>query len=403
MLPLDLIRRPYRHKNTGWATASLIAGVLALAAPLHGCSEPDPVTEDLSDIGDMAGPDDMGDIDSALDMNPDEITLEDLQGPGPYEVGFHTFEYEYEVVPGETREIVINVWYPASGTSDEVARYMGSVRDPLSFVDAPLAEIQGPLPVHVHSHGDQGFGGTSARLFRHFVSHGWVVIAPDHTGNLLISNIQPRPIPLYDWRAKDISASLDFAQSLSDHPLADKLKLDAVLLSGHSYGALTTWSLIGKVWNTDYVAERCEAAGNPDHPCTADYLSSFEAGHRDARIVASIPMAGLVSEDWYGNDFSEIDVPVLAMTGTEDQIGQAEQWERVSGVDFTWIDIEGACHQAFALGNCPTAPNEVVDPVINSFTLAFGIRHVLGSQDPVIARVLDGQAEYPIVSFQRKQ
>jgi hypothetical protein len=73
-------------------------------------------------------------------------------------------------------------------------------------------------------------------------------------------------------------------------------------------------------------------------------------------------------------------------------------------MDLTWIDIEGGCHQAFALGGCDAVADEVVFPIINEYALAFGRRHVLVDARAEVESALDGSREISdLVTFQKKE
>lgn len=52
-----------------------------------------------------------------------------------------------------------------------------------SFVDAPAAKGSEPWPVIVMSHGDAGSRYNMQSACEHLASHGYIVIAPEHTGN----------------------------------------------------------------------------------------------------------------------------------------------------------------------------------------------------------------------------
>lgn len=57
------------------------------------------------------------------------------------------------------------------------------LRERASYVDAPVAETGGPLPVIVMSHGDAGSRYNMETVVEHLAAHGYFVIAPEHTGN----------------------------------------------------------------------------------------------------------------------------------------------------------------------------------------------------------------------------
>lgn len=56
-------------------------------------------------------------------------------------------------------------------------------RERASFVDAPIAASESKWPVIVMSHGDAGSRYNMESVTEHLAAHGYVVIAPEHTGN----------------------------------------------------------------------------------------------------------------------------------------------------------------------------------------------------------------------------
>jgi len=57
------------------------------------------------------------------------------------------------------------------------------LRERSSFVDAPIAGSDSTWPVIVMSHGDAGSRYNMQTVTEHLAAHGYVVIAPEHTGN----------------------------------------------------------------------------------------------------------------------------------------------------------------------------------------------------------------------------
>lgn len=374
-------------------------------------------THVASDAADAAA-DDVARVDSETDAGdepdvPDAITdvvtgdvpsfandpLDwDLGAPGPFAAGFRRIETTY-VPPGESepRVITVDVWYPASEAEGAHPAYLGGTLflDRQAWTDAPLARSPygDTYPVHVHSHGHQGFGGTSADLMRYFASHGWVAVAPDHVGNLLNDNLDPMPVAMSYYRSFDITAALDAVAALPEgDPLAGVLDTSRVVMSGHSRGVHTVWATIGATFDTAQVTARCDSGAL--QLCNESTVAVFEAGLRDPRIVAAIPMAGSIQQDWFGDDgHSSVDVPILAMSGTNDPVGADRQFEITGDIDLRWVEIEGGCHQTFALGGCSTLDDALGYSIINTYALAFARKIVLGDDDPRTEGIVDGSIE----------
>jgi predicted dienelactone hydrolase len=120
---------------------------------------------------------------------------------GPYQVGTR-IQYmrddnrREEAAPeaARNRELMVQVWYPSIPSSNTLARYRqwGNTKLRHSYqavlrtnsrVDAPVAEQNSPFPVLLFGHG---WGGTRVQntfLAEDLASHGYVVVAIDHTYN----------------------------------------------------------------------------------------------------------------------------------------------------------------------------------------------------------------------------
>lgn len=323
---------------------------------------------------------------------------------GPWGAGHRSFEHTYLPV-GETeqRTIVVDIWYPTEDASGDPPVYVGGFTDEFAFEGASLAAPIEPkgYPVHVYSHGDRGWAGTSGELMSYYASHGWVAVAPNHTGNLFYGNITPRPTTTYVTRPQDITAALDAVEALpSSDPLAGRLQTSSVVMSGHSFGTFTAWALAGAEFDVDAIRAECPSA---EGTCSDAQIAALSAGFRDPRVVAAIPMAGGASSDWFGS-LDTADIPMMLMSASGDPVGADALFASVSQIDLTWIEVAGGCHQLFALGNCSDIPNPQGPALVDTYALAFGRHHVLGDQGETTLKILDGSQEVSsLVTFKRNQ
>jgi hypothetical protein len=82
-----------------------------------------------------------------------------------------------------------------------------------------------------------------------------------------------------------------------------------------------------------------------------------------------------------------VQVPVLAMSPTGDA-GHQGQFDTTDGIALTWLQVDDACHQTFALGGCEALPTDEGYAIVQTWGLAFARRHLLG--DTTMDPLLDG-------------
>lgn len=384
-----------------WAGRLLLAASLALAA-----CEDDPAPAAQADAVQTA--DAATDSTDAAPVRPDLAW--DLRQPGPFKAGFRTWTHTYSP-PGQAapRTIALSVWYPTQATSGTPATYFGVFDDPLAFADAELAPpaADGQYPVHLYSHGHQGYGASSPHLARHFASHGWVFVAPDHTGNTFSDGPNARTPFIYWVRMADTSATLDALAALpATDPLAGKLQLERTLLSAHSFGCWNALAVAGAQLNAAEVAARCPGWAKPDAPCDAAALAQLAKDWRDPRVAAVVPMANSVGDAgaFGAAGLAKLAVPALVLTGTDDPTHEgAPVWPWFAGTASIWVDITDGCHQLFALGSCPKLVDTVGTPIVNTYVLAFARHHILGDQLAETLAILDGSQQVSALAALQRQ
>lgn len=342
---------------------------------------------------------DANDVDASIPYPEGDPLSWAVDAPGPFRVGYRSMPFEY-VPAGQTeaRHSVLHVWYPTLAATGAHPRYAGLYTDNAAWTGAPLAPPAhvdatagaNRYPLLVHSHGWQAFGGSSWMMLDQFAAHGWVVIAPEHTGSLLGAFDDPRPIAHYYERALDVTTAIDLVRDLpASDPLSGLVSTSRVVLSGHSFGVHTVWASTGATFDVP----RIESSFTPTGAYTAAELAVFAAGVGDPRIVAAIPIAGDIDEDFFGDTgHTSVTVPLLSITGSEDSVDGQGQLDQVSPpVDLTWIEIAGACHNSFAvIGLCATLTAEETMQMTNAYALAFARVHLLADTDAVAVGIVDG-------------
>lgn len=190
----------------------------------------------------------------------------------------------------DAREVPFKIYYPAD--------FSGS--------DAPVI---------LWSHGFGGNRDGAGFLSRHVASHGYVLVhithigtdsslwegQPGHPWDILRKTVIPRAMTLDRFR--DVPFVIDqLPHWASANPdVGQVMRLQDYGMSGHSFGALTTQIMAGQHF-----------------PDEEEVLSQL----RDERIVAGIlysPVVNSFLRDQADEVFSGIDIPLLHMTGTDDE------------------------------------------------------------------------------------
>lgn len=361
----------------------------------------DASTDVAEDTGSDAGPD-SPDV-SLFDGGPDVVTptnaRERLGLRGPEVVGFRALSVSYERPDGgESRDVGLLAWYP--GSVDEGPRPMYTVRES-TMARQDVEAKPGSYPVLMFSHGHQAIPDALAYVMEHFASHGWVVLAPEHTGNTVFDG-DTRTTEIYYLRPHDVRAALDFA--LADDFLGPLMGTTRVL-SGHSFGGYTAYALAGASYDVDGIRDGCADESLTSPICdglTEEALTLFDAGFADDRYDAVLAMA---SGDFrLFDDFSEVSIPVMQMVAENDghppdSAGEDEYWNALSGADDMRWNLLGGGHNSFT-DICVVAPGfsrcAEEDPLgkvdlVKLFALAF-VRDRLMSDPDAAAVLSEGDA-----------
>lgn len=172
-----------------------------------------------------------------------------------------------------------------------------------------LPESNKPAPVILFSHGLGGSRDNNPYLGNHWAKRGYVVVFVQHPGSdesvwksevaqqRMKAMKQAASLENVIARGNDIPFVIDtLAEWNNDkkHALSGRMNLDAIGMSGHSFGANTTQSVAGQV-----------SFGN----------RSFLEPRIDAAVMMS-PGPTAIGDP--AKAFAEIKIPCLLMTGTED-------------------------------------------------------------------------------------
>jgi predicted dienelactone hydrolase len=205
----------------------------------------------------------------------------DPRQPGPYRVGVRTEVFVDAdrtcAITQKPRTLVTEIWYPAADNADDFPRNQfndffgreegrlvasaamlrfGAQFDKLNGTFKNIARRNAPardgkFPLLVFSHGNGGFRHQNTFQAEYLASHGYIVAAPDHTGNAALT-VLPDQIILYngltrtaerrDDRPRDVSFLFTQLARLGadeGHWLAGRISPDQWGAFGHSFGGFT--------------------------------------------------------------------------------------------------------------------------------------------------------------------
>lgn len=296
-----------------------------------------------------------------VDDTPSITPVEEVQAAGAYQVGYTQASYTYRPVGSDTdRTIPVEVWYPvdastqASPATYEVAGVIS--QEAPTALDAP-APADGPFPITVYSHGSGGNGLLAYPYAEHIVTHGWIVVAPDHVGNTSLDLLGSGASFFQNTlqRPQDISALLDTVSAGITPELQGQADMEHVFLFGHSFGGYTTFASAGGAVDLAAFDAACDGEDeDPDcltlsNPAVRDALGG---GFADDRIDAIAPQAPALASFFDGDSIASLGIPTLLQSAQGDittpDATQAEVfWADMTGADDVWLRIPDGGHMSF--------------------------------------------------------
>jgi hypothetical protein len=314
---------------------------------------------------------------AALLVLPLTLPMVEIPEPtGPFPVGTVAFELldqgreePFAGLQNRSRRIMVQVWYPAIVDEDDAVQrpwiedlevvgpalarefgfpgfFLGYTRFAPAHAHPGADPVGGTVPVVVYSHGWRGFRSIALDQMESLASHGFMVIAIDHTHGSVatvfpdgtVAYLDPDALPdegivgeeayeraanrLVETFSEDQISVLNALEAGPSGPfgsLADLADLDLVGVYGHSTGG-------GAAVRTCIVDERCVAVAGLD--AWVEPISRREL----AREVP-VPSMYLRSDGWRGTPNDGL------------LRGLAER----SPASSYWLGIEGASHNDFVL------------------------------------------------------
>jgi len=357
-------------------------------------------------------------VDTVETADASDSDVPDGPSRGEFNVGFTSDSVTYEPADGSgPRTLRVVYWYPTRAMTGDSVLYAGLLPAPGVLGGAAPVTDRGTLPVVIFSHGNTSFAEQSFFFTEFLASHGYLVVAMDHTGNTFGGE---QDIRIFHWRPMDISAVIDHIQALSqDAPLAP-LVGDAIAVSGHSFGGYTTLAAGGARWDVDLILAYCVDNEIPLDGCSSivDNEAIYRGSFLDPRIDALIPMAPGASFTFGASGIEQITLPTLLVTAGLDQTTTEVDdgdptWAQLAHVSsdnlridfatgghFTFSD---ACSLPLGIGDtdgCGPAnlPAAAAHEAVNAYALAFLDRHLRGVESN--SALLDGTLRIePDVTF----
>ncbi len=224
---------------------------------------------------------------------------------GPYAVGVASIQIVDEA---RDRPLTVDVWFPlAPGTTGDLNQYTllpGVYYESPEAISAEPFSLapDGPFPLVMYSHGSGGLRYIHSSYTEAIASHGYIVMAPDHTGNTAVERLLDSSDStdlIAANRPLDISAVIDAALD-ANHPTAGAFtaSIDAenIAATGHSFGGYTAYALASGV----------TVAGVEIAP--------------DTRIDALIALAPATGETLLTDEqLASISIPSMIIVGTDDK------------------------------------------------------------------------------------
>jgi predicted dienelactone hydrolase len=261
--------------------------------------------------------------------------------------------------------------------------------------DLPPAADGAPYPVLLYSHGSGAQKEAQSFILEHLASHGYLVVVPDHTGNVGPLRAFPDDEDMTITRAQDLHFVLDHVLASIDAPGTGEAWLAGlgdparVGVAGHSWGGHSAAAAAGLRYSFDVIEADCEAGTVPDaYYCPLlDARAYLEEEAPDPRLKALVTYAHDAGHMVSGPacvGAEGVEVPWLQLLGTRDTFidVQEDGWDcyEASPAPACAVVLEGAGHRGFTdVGDEHGFPQARLRALIRWYTVAFLDLHLKGT------------------------
>lgn len=317
------------------------------AALLLAASDPDGLTA-INILRQFPGQSIHVDLDQAfnlattLDQSTSPKTIAAIQKIAAREVNQTRINFSQR---SDLRQPGNSAWQPQSRTIYDASRDR-SVTFDLYLPQSRPTELSQALPVLFLLHGAAEDRQTFTYLARHLASHGFAIVVPENSGNssqrfrqfLQGQAEQPDVLELIN-QPLDVTFLLDqFQQQATTEPGLQGLNWQQVGVIGHSQGGYAALTLAGAPIEVDRLRQTCQQPTNVGIAqviqCQLLQLPAFRSHLHDPRVQAVIAVNPAISQLLGQSGLSQIQVPVMMVSGSADLVAPAmpEQIE-----PFTWL------------------------------------------------------------------
>ena len=269
---------------------------------------------------------------------------------------------------GGDRNLTVDVWFPLSdGTSDSAAAHQYTFL-PGVYYESPFAFSAetdsiapgGPFPLVIYSHGSGGLRYIHSNYTEALASNGYIVAAPDHTGNTAVERLTGATVDgavTAINRPNDVTRVIDAfldPESIETVGFVASVNPGQIAVTGHSVGGYTSYAMASGFSND---------------------VGEFVADERVSAIITLAPATAGLTDD----QLLSIRIPALVMAGTDDATTPIDPnvtrpWNQSASSPSYRVDLVAAEHQTFTdvcayqdfLPTLPDVPQPIND-LINSF------------------------------------